>query len=78
MRKVPRPLRLVPLLSRPASLLSSFESSSSSVILPDGVTNKLVADVQEFLNGQDSYVQRGIPYRRGYLLSGPPGTGKSA
>jgi chaperone BCS1 len=30
------------------------------------------------LNDQDSYVQRGIPYRRGYLLSGPPGTGKSA
>ncbi|KAJ6528026.1 P-loop containing nucleoside triphosphate hydrolase protein [Mycena capillaripes] len=50
----------------------------SSVILPDGVTNKLVADVQEFLNDQDSYVQRGIPYRRGYLLSGPPGTGKTS
>ncbi|KAJ7734222.1 P-loop containing nucleoside triphosphate hydrolase protein [Mycena metata] len=50
----------------------------SSVILPDGMTKKLVGDVQEFLHSEDSYVQMGIPYRRGYLLSGPPGTGKSA
>lgn len=24
------------------------------------------------------YCERGIPYRRGYLLYGPPGTGKSS
>lgn len=24
------------------------------------------------------YAERGIPYRRGYLLYGPPGTGKSS
>lgn len=24
------------------------------------------------------YAQHGIPYRRGYLFSGPPGTGKTS
>ena len=27
---------------------------------------------------QDWYAERGIPYKRGYLLFGPPGTGKSS
>src|SRR3546814_18115208 len=27
--------------------------------------------------GADWYRRRGLPHRRGYLLSGPPGTGKS-
>ena len=26
---------------------------------------------------QDWYAKRGIPYRRGYLLYGPPGCGKT-
>ena len=30
------------------------------------------------LEMEDWYVKAGIPHRRGYLLHGPPGTGKSA
>lgn len=37
-----------------------------------------MADVKDFLQRQEWYVDRGIPYRRGYLLYGPPGTGKSS
>jgi chaperone BCS1 len=37
-----------------------------------------VADVKDFLSRQQWYVDRGIPYRRGYLLFGPPGSGKSS
>jgi len=34
--------------------------------------------VKEWLQSQQWYVDRGIPYRRGYLLYGPPGSGKSS
>ena len=38
----------------------------------------LVTDVEKFLNGSRWYYDRGIPYRRGYLLHGPPGSGKTS
>jgi chaperone BCS1 len=38
----------------------------------------LLSDVRGFLGKRSWYLQRGIPYRRGYLLHGPPGTGKSS
>lgn len=49
-----------------------------SVVLDEGVKEGIVADVQDFLGRQQWYVDRGIPYRRGYLLYGPPGSGKSS
>lgn len=49
-----------------------------SVILEAGVRETLVADVREFLDSGQWYQDRGIPYRRGYLLHGPPGGGKSS
>ncbi|PFH36477.1 putative BCS1 family isoform 9 [Besnoitia besnoiti] len=49
-----------------------------SVILADGVAEHVFEDVQSFLKASDWYLARGIPYRRGYLLHGPPGCGKSS
>ncbi|KAK3694295.1 BCS1 N terminal-domain-containing protein [Podospora appendiculata] len=49
-----------------------------SVILDAGVKEGLVADVREFLAARQWYTDRGVPYRRGYLLYGPPGTGKTS
>ncbi|KOS22236.1 Mitochondrial chaperone BCS1 [Escovopsis weberi] len=49
-----------------------------SVILDRGVGEGIVDDVRDFLARQQWYVDRGIPYRRGYLLFGPPGSGKSS
>jgi chaperone BCS1 len=50
----------------------------SSVILDRGVKERILADVQDFLSSSQWYTDRGIPYRRGYLLHGPPGSGKSS
>ncbi|KAK0662791.1 Mitochondrial chaperone BCS1 [Lasiodiplodia hormozganensis] len=49
-----------------------------SVVLEEGVKERLVQDLQEFIQKREWYFDRGIPYRRGYLLYGPPGTGKSS
>ena len=49
-----------------------------SVILDEGVAEIIANDVKEFVNSKDWYATRGIPYRRGYLLHGPPGCGKSS
>ena len=50
----------------------------SSVILDAGVAEHIVADIKEFIHNSNWYSDRGIPYRRGYLLHGPPGCGKSS
>lgn len=39
---------------------------------------EFIADVGWFLQQRDYYEKRNLPYRRGYLLTGSPGTGKSA
>ena len=49
-----------------------------SVVLEEGVKERIVEDVRAFLEARTWYLDRGIPYRRGYLLYGPPGTGKSS
>ncbi|KAL4931159.1 bifunctional AAA family ATPase chaperone/translocase BCS1 [Aspergillus undulatus] len=50
----------------------------SSVVYDKGVKERIVEDVKDFLSSSTWYYDRGIPYRRGYLLYGPPGTGKSS
>lgn len=49
-----------------------------SVILDKGVKERIIADLLDFLASAKWYYDRGIPYRRGYLLHGPPGSGKSS
>lgn len=40
-----------------------------SVVLEEGLADRILGDVQEFLDARTWYLDRGIPYRRGYLLS---------
>ena len=49
-----------------------------SVVLDDGVAEHVCSDVREFVDSSRWYIDRGIPYRRGYLLHGAPGCGKSS
>lgn len=49
-----------------------------SVVLDRSVSDRIVTDIKEFIGNPKWYMDRGIPYRRGYLLYGPPGCGKSS
>lgn len=49
-----------------------------SVILPEGQGERIIADMQHFLDSKKWYNDRGIPWRRGYLFDGTPGNGKSS
>ena len=54
--------------------------SLDTVILDDKQKEEISEDLKEFLLPATNkwYSNRGLPYRRGYLLYGPPGTGKTS
>ena len=58
--------------------LEKPKRAKASVVLDRDLSDFLVADARKFLGRAEWYMRRGIPYRRGYLLSGPPGTGKTS
>ncbi len=49
-----------------------------SVILDGSISSDIVDDFSEWKSSAPWYHDRGIPYRRGYLLHGPPGSGKTS
>lgn len=51
--------------------------SIESVILKKGEKEALVEDIKTFRESREWYQNIGIPYKRGYLLYGPPGNGKT-
>lgn len=50
----------------------------TSLFHPPDLVQDLFLDVRMFLDSKQMYEELGIPYRRGYLLAGPPGSGKSS
>lgn len=50
----------------------------SSIVLQKGVKEMLLDDAKDFLKSEKWYATRGIPFRRGYLLHGVPGSGKTS
>lgn len=50
----------------------------SSVVLSDDQVSRITEDITWFLSAALWYAKRGVPYRRGYMLSGPPGCGKTS
>jgi len=51
--------------------------SRGSMFLPRTVLDDVMDDVTNFFEGAKWYRERGLPYRRGYLLYGPAGNGKT-
>lgn len=51
--------------------------SNRTPVLPSGVLESLLADAAWFSANEGWYHSVGVPYRRGYLLHGVPGSGKT-
>ncbi|MCJ1258651.1 hypothetical protein MMC24_006484 [Lignoscripta atroalba] len=51
-----------------------------TVVLDPDQKQRVLSDINEYLHPATPrwYANRGIPYRRGYLFHGPPGTGKTS
>lgn len=49
-----------------------------SVVLRRGQMERVRDDIDRFLAAEAEYVRRGLPWHRGYLFDGPPGTGKTS
>nr|VWO95072.1 AAA domain-containing protein [Ganoderma boninense] len=49
-----------------------------SIVLDPGIIELVMGDAKDFLASKEWYAERGIPHRRGYLLYGAPGSGKTS
>lgn len=61
-----------------AKLAGKKLRSLATVVLQDGIQEAFIRDIDHFFESRPYYEERGIPWRRGYLVSGPPGTGKTS
>jgi chaperone BCS1 len=52
--------------------------SIDTVVLRAGQLETLVEDLETFFASEAAYARLGVPWHRGLLLEGPPGTGKSS
>jgi chaperone BCS1 len=63
-----------------SSVASRPSRDITTVILDKYKKKTILRDINEYLHPHTRqwYANHGIPYRRGYLFSGPPGTGKTS
>lgn len=52
--------------------------SLDSIFLKKGQKERIVKDICNFYENEAWYIKTGVPYRRGYIFHGQPGTGKSS
>lgn len=52
--------------------------SLNTLFYPDNLKEDIISDLKQWKDSKELYERLGIPYRRGYLFYGEPGTGKSS
>jgi AAA+ superfamily predicted ATPase len=54
------------------------DASWEELFLPEDIKNELKGLVENFLSSKDFYLEKKIPWKRGFLLYGKPGNGKTS
>jgi hypothetical protein len=52
--------------------------NEQNVILSDETRDKVFGGVEAFFNNEEEYARLGQPFQKGFMLCGPPGTGKTS
>ena len=52
-------------------------STFENLILPAGLVDTICRDVRGWLDSRELYERHGVPWKRGMILAGPPGNGKT-
>lgn len=52
--------------------------TDSLITLPDSKSEAIIAEIEQFTTLRPAFVERGLLYKRGVLLWGPPGSGKTS
>ncbi|KAK7180137.1 hypothetical protein DPSP01_012278 [Paraphaeosphaeria sporulosa] len=53
------------------------KSRWEDVILEEGMKKQIISDVENFFDGQETYQNLKVPWKRGIIYYGPPGNGKT-
>lgn len=61
-----------------ASVPFRHPATFDTLALDQGLKRRIIADLSAFADGKDFYKRIGRAWKRGYLLHGPPGSGKSS
>lgn len=77
-KKKKEQIQIYPRVSSPTINFWKSKRNEQSVILKKGILESITRDIDDFLSSKDRYESMGVPYHRGYLLSGPPGCGKTS
>ena len=54
------------------------QRSAQSLVYADQLLSRIIADIETWLTQKSFYEKFSIPYKKAYVLEGPPGTGKTS